>query len=234
MNFSYKIKRFFRNFAIENLMTYIAASMAIIFIGDLLTEGLMSTYLTFNRAAILHGQIWRIFTFLMLPQTDSVIWIAISVYFYYITGKETEMAWGARNLTLYFLTGSALLIGVGFLVGSASSSYLLFSLFLVYARLYPDMEIRLFAILPIQAKWIALIDIVFMIGAFADGFKYYAMGLTRVGLGIQLSVIAAFATYFIFFGKDYIDGIRNRRRHKEFLERSKIRVTKGGKNGNEE
>lgn len=224
MNFIYKLKRFFRNFAVENLMTYIAASMAIIFIGDLLTDGLMTTYLTFNRAAILHGQVWRIITFLMLPQTNSVIWIAISVYFYYITGKETEMAWGARNLTLYFFTGSALLIAVGFLVGSASSSYLLFSLFLVYARIYPNMEIRLFAILPIQAKWIALIDVVFMVCAFGNGFKYYAMGLPRVGLGIQLSVVAAFATYFIFFGREYIDRLKNRRRHREFLN--------GGKNGN--
>ena len=43
MNFSYKVKRFFRNFEIENLMTYIAASMAIVFVGDMLTNGLMSS-----------------------------------------------------------------------------------------------------------------------------------------------------------------------------------------------
>ena len=105
MNFSYKVKRFFRNFEIENLMTYIAASMAIVFVGDMLTNGLMSSYLSFSRSAILEGQVWRLLTFLFIPQTNSVVWIIFSVYFYYITGKETEMAWGAHNLTMYFLTG---------------------------------------------------------------------------------------------------------------------------------
>ena len=98
MNFSYKVKRFFRNFEIENLMTYIAASMAIVFVGDMLTNGLMSSYLSFSRSAILEGQVWRLLTFLFIPQTNSVVWIIFSVYFYYITGKETEMAWGAHNL----------------------------------------------------------------------------------------------------------------------------------------
>lgn len=102
MNFSYKVKRFFRNFEIENLMTYIAASMAIVFVGDMLTNGLMSSYLSFSRSAILEGQVWRLLTFLFIPQTNSVVWIIFSVYFYYITGKETEMAWGAHNLTMYF------------------------------------------------------------------------------------------------------------------------------------
>ena len=90
MNFSYKVKRFFRNFEIENLMTYIAASMAIVFVGDMLTNGLMSSYLSFSRSAILEGQVWRLLTFLFIPQTNSVVWIIFSVYFYYITGKETE------------------------------------------------------------------------------------------------------------------------------------------------
>lgn len=234
MNFSYKVKRFFRNFEIENLMTYIAASMAIVFVGDMLTNGLMSSYLSFSRSAILEGQVWRLLTFLFIPQTNSVVWIIFSVYFYYITGKETEMAWGAHNLTMYFLTGTLLLIGVGFIAGAASSSYLLFSLFLVYAYLYPEMEFLMFFVVPIKAKWLALIDIVFMLVSFGDAFKYYLYGMASVGLGIQLSVLAAFVTFAIFFGKNYIDRFKNRRAHKAFFNRNNINVTKGGRNGDDE
>ena len=60
----------------------------------MLTNGLMSSYLSFSRSAILEGQVWRLLTFLFIPQTNSVVWIIFSVYFYYITGKETEMARG--------------------------------------------------------------------------------------------------------------------------------------------
>ena len=133
-----------------------------------------------------------------------------------------------------FLTGTLLLIGVGFIAGAASSSYLLFSLFLVYAYLYPEMEFLMFFVVPIKAKWLALIDIVFMLVSFGDAFKYYLYDMASVGLGIQLSVLAAFVTFAIFFGKNYIDRFRNRRTHKTFLNRNNINVTKGGRNGDDE
>ncbi len=228
MDFKYKIKRFFRNISIENLMTYIAASMAIIFVGDLFTDGMMSSFLSFNRDAILQGQVWRLITFLMLPQSSSPIWIVFSIYFYWFIGKETENQWGSHNLTMYFLTGAVLLIASGFATGYTNASFLYFSLFLVYAHLNPYHQFLMFMVIPIEARWMALIDAVYMLSDFARAFTFYAYS-PKLAAALQLSVAVAFLTYFIFFGKDHFSGIVNKFKHRDFyreMKQKKIKVTK--------
>ncbi len=228
MDLKYKIKRFFRNISIENLMTYIAASMAIIFVGDLFTDGMMSSFLSFNRDAILQGQVWRLITFLMLPQSSSPIWIVFSIYFYWFIGKETENQWGSHNLTMYFLTGAVLLIASGFATGYTNASFLYFSLFLVYAHLNPYHQFLMFMVIPIEARWMALIDAVYMLSDFARAFTFYAYS-PKLAAALQLSVAVAFLTYFIFFGKDHFSGIVNKFKHRDFyreMKQKKIKVTK--------
>ena len=235
MEFKYKIKRFFRNIAIENLMTYIAASMAIIFVGDLFTDGMLSLYLSFDKAAILEGQVWRLITFLMLPDTSSPIWIVFSVYFYYFIGKETENEWGSHNLTMYFLLGAVLLIISGFVTGFTSASYLYFSLFLVYAHLNPHHQFMMFMVIPIEARWMALIDVVFMLSGFVKAFALYPI-FPYLALGMQLSVVIAFLVYGIFFGKDHFGGLVNRFRHRDFyreMRQNRIKMSKNERDDDE-
>lgn len=235
MDIKYKIKRFFRNIAIENLMTYIAASMAIIFVGDLFTDSMLSSFLSFDRDAILQGQVWRLITFLMLPQTGSPIWIVFSVYFYWFIGRETENQWGSHNLTMYFLTGAVLLIASGFATGYTNASFLYFSLFLVYAHLNHHHQFLMFMVIPIEARWMALIDAVYMLSNFVKAFMLYAYA-PRLAAALQLSVGAAFLTYFIFFGKDHLGGIVNKFRHRDFyreMKQKKIKVTKNKGDGDE-
>ena len=237
MDLKFKIRRFFRNFSIENLMTYVAATMAIIFVGDLFTDYQLSSWLSFNRDAILDGQIWRIFTFLVMPQTNEIVWIAVSVYFYYLIGQDVENSWGSHNLTLYFLTGSALLIAVGFATGYSHSHYLYFSLFLVHAHLHPRDVIRLFMLIPLEAKWIAVIDAVYMLYKFFQAFQLYLLGYVQIALGIQLSVLAAFATFFIFFGKEYFSRLSNKWKHRNFfaeMRRNNIQVNHRDKDDDHE
>lgn len=236
MDLKYKIKRFFRNISIENLMTYIAASMAIIFVGDLFTDGMMSSFLSFNRDAILQGQVWRLITFLMLPQSSSPIWIVFSIYFYWFIGKETENQWGSHNLTMYFLTGAVLLIASGFATGYTNASFLYFSLFLVYAHLNPYHQFLMFMVIPIEARWMALIDAVYMLSDFVRAFTFYAYA-PKLAAALQLSVSVAFLTYFIFFGKDHFSGIVNKFKHRDFyreMKQKKIKVTKNKDKNDEE
>lgn len=235
MEFKYKLKRFFRNIAIENLMTYIAASMAIIFVGDLFTNGMMSQFLSFNRAAILEGQVWRLITFLMLPQVGSPIWIVFSIYFYYFIGKETENEWGSHNLTMYFLLGAVLLIISGFVTGYTDVSYLYFSLFLVYAHLNPHHRFMMFMIIPIEARWMALIDVIFMLSGFLKAFMLYPI-LPNLALAHQLSVIVAFLVYGIYFGKDHFGGLVNKFKHRDFyreMKRNKIKMSRNERDDDE-
>lgn len=213
---NYKLRRFFRNFAIENIMTYIAATMGLVYVGDLFTNYMLTSWLYFDRAAILSGQVWRLVTFLFMPQSSGIFWVVISVYFYYFIGKEVENDWGSHELTLYLLTGYAMLLAIGLLTGYTDASYLYFSLLLVFAALRPHQIFRLFMIVPVEAKWIAVIDSIYMLWEFAAAFLFY-LSAPRLALGIQLSVLAGFATYAIFFGKPIINRIRNRRKHRDFI-----------------
>ena len=201
--------------------------MAIIFVGDLFTQGMLSAFLSFDKAAILEGQVWRVITFLMLPQTGSPIWIVFSVYFYYFIGKAVENEWGSHNLTMYFLLGAALLIISGFVTGYADASYLYFSLFLVFAHLNPHHRFMMFMLIPIEAKWMAVIDAVFMLLSFVQAFPLYPFYPMKA-LGFQLSVLIAFLVYLIFFGKDHFGHLINRYKHRDFyreMKRSRIKMS---------
>ncbi len=171
----------------------------------------------------------------MLPQSSSPIWIVFSIYFYWFIGKETENQWGSHNLTMYFLTGAVLLIVSGFATGYTNASYFYFSLFLVYAHLNPYHSLLMFMVIPIEARWMALIDAIFMLADFARAFTFYAYS-PKFAAAMQLSVAVAFLTYFIFFGKDHFIGIVNKFKHRDFyreMKQRKIKVTKNKDKNNE-
>ena len=122
-------------------------------------------YLSLNANAILHGQIWRIVTFLLQPPDGSPIFIVFALYLYYMIGQNLEAAWGAFRFNLYFFTGvlfhliAALIVyfltGISFPIGT---SYLNLSLFFAFAALYPNVEFLLFFVIPIKVKYLALLD----------------------------------------------------------------------------
>ena len=129
---------------------------------------------------------------------------------------------------MYFLTGAVLLIASGFATGYTNASFLYFSLFLVYAHLNPYHQFLMFMVIPIEARWMALIDAVYMLSDFARAFTFYAYS-PKLAAALQLSVAVAFLTYFIFFGKDHFGGIVNKFKHRDFyreMKQKKIKVTK--------
>lgn len=67
------LARKFGKYAISNLMMYIAAFMAAVFVLDMLMPVNLTAYLMFNKAAILRGQLWRLVTFLFLPSDSSIV-----------------------------------------------------------------------------------------------------------------------------------------------------------------
>lgn len=70
----------------------------------------------------------------------------------------------------------------------ATNAYLLMSLFLAYATLYPDEQILMFFILPVAIKWLALLDALALL---------YLVG-TLPGLQ-KLMPLVAVGNYLLFF-----------------------------------
>ena len=132
-------------------MTIIVAGMGAVFLIDLFypaTSFSLRSLLAFNRDAVLHGQIWRLITFIFIPPDSSVFFILFSLYFYWLIGSALENQWGAFRFNVYYLCGIIGTIVAGMITGYATSSYLNLSLFLAFALLYPDYQVMVFFFCP--------------------------------------------------------------------------------------
>ena len=204
-NISYK----FRRHAIPNLMTYIVAGMAIIYLSDWFVMPQLgfsvSELLTFDRAAILSGQIWRLFSFVFLPPDSSLLFIVLSLYFYYLIGNGLENAWGSFKFNVYYLVGIIGTIVAGLITGYGTNYYLNMSLFFAIAAAYPDFQVMLFFILPIKIKWLAIADGVLFLFSFLFS-----------GWSDRLALLAAVFNFLLFFGGDVIRWAKAKKRKSDF------------------
>lgn len=165
MDWLSKLERRFGKYAIPNLMYYIIIMYAGGFILQLINPSFYYQYLSLDASAILHGQIWRIITFMIRPPSTSVIFIIFALYLYYMIGTQLERAWGAFRFNVYFFAGilfhvlAAILV---YLITGISlpidTWYLNMSLFFAFAALYPNVQFLLFFVIPVKVKWLALLD----------------------------------------------------------------------------
>ena len=75
MNWLDKLERKFGRYAIHNLMYYIIILYAVGFVFQMINPSFYYNYLSLDAAAILHGQIWRIVTFIIQPPSSSLLFI---------------------------------------------------------------------------------------------------------------------------------------------------------------
>ncbi len=202
MDFLDKMERKFGKFAIKNLMLYILLGNGIIFLLDALTGGMASYYTCFNWDMVLRGQIWRIFTFVFIPQSDSIIFFIFVAFLYYSIGSALEDAWGTFKFNVYYISG-ALLTMISLIIVSTvfgirnywgTASYINLSLFLAYACLFPDVEFLVYMILPIKVKYLALLDVALLAISFFNG--------TIVS---RVLILVSLFNFIVFFGK-YLRG----------------------------
>ncbi|MGN0696613.1 MAG: hypothetical protein ACI4J5_07620 [Oscillospiraceae bacterium] len=200
------IKRKMRNFGIESLMLYVIITIGIVWAVSYLFPGTgITSYLYFDRNAILHGQVWRVITFLFMPQSSSPFMMLINLYFYYFIGNSLEQYWGKTKFTGYFLLGTLLLIISGFITGYSYAYYLYFSMFIVYALLAPNQQFMFFFVIPIKAKYLAMLDGVFLAFEFISG-----------GMSTRGSILACAVLILIFFGKDMTGRLKAKKRYRDF------------------
>jgi len=165
-------------------------------------------FLVFNPILILRGQVWRLVTWLFLPLTGNIFFAAIALYFYYFIGSTLEREWGAAKFTIYYFFGVLLNIIYGFVIwfalGQAAPldpQYLNLSMLFAFAVLFPDFVIRLFLIIPIKIKWLAIFN-----GAY---FTYVIISGSIAGnFLIALLPLVALLNFIIICGYDLLSYIR--------------------------
>lgn len=176
MNFLNKLERRFGRYAIPNLMLYIIIINAAGFVSSLFYPRFLY-YTCWSMNAILHGQVWRLVTFIMTPFEEDIFSFLLYALVYYSIGNALERTWGAFRFNLYVFTGLFGHILAGVLVYFLfhvdmllmSTSYLNMSLFLALAMTYPDTQFLLFFLIPIKAKWMAAVSGIFLAAEFVRG-----------------------------------------------------------------
>ena len=158
-------------FGIPNLMRYIVAGTAAIFILRMfLTDVGALSFLSYNLKGLLRGEVWRLVTFIFVPGTSNAFTLLIELYLYYWIGSTLEREWGTAKFNLYYFSGALLtVIAVsvfslisGLNYSLAGTTYINLSMFLAFACLFPNMQLLLFFILPIKIKWLAIADAVLL------------------------------------------------------------------------
>ncbi len=189
--------------AIPGLMRYIVGANAVIYVLSLFAGGGTLNFLCLDAASVLHGEIWRVFTYVLIPTSDS-IWLIISLVFYYWLGESLERLWGSAKFTFYYASGTlltALAAILAYLIDGISlpiygATYVNTALFLAYALTYPDAMVRIYFIIPIRMKWLALLEAVLYAAAV---FRYAMAGLW----GMALIPVMALLNLMIFFSSDF-------------------------------
>lgn len=223
MRWLYKLENKLGKYYIRNLMTVIVAGMVIVYLGDMfMAAGGMSvsSWLSLNIAAVMRGQVWRLITFVFIPPSSNVFFILINLYFYFMLGRMLESYWGGFRLNVYYLFGILGTIAGAFVayflvpyVSSAAAlisptnAYLNLSLFLALATLMPDMEFRLFFLIPLKAKWLAIAYAVLLVIPILQTVVFSPNPLGN-GLTQLIALVFSLINYLIFFGPTLISGIR--------------------------
>ena len=199
------------NFGVPNLMLYIVIGNVAAFFLLRMTYYQAYAAMAFEWGSILRFQLWRLVSFIFIPQSTEPFSLILSLYFMYFIGSMLEREWGTPKFNLYYLSGVVLTIltgiisyyafGAGVLTGTY---YVNMSMFLAFAALYPDARLMLLYIIPVKAKWLALADLaLFAVDVIA--------ALLRGDWLSALLPVIALLNFLIFFWCEIVDQLDRRR-----------------------
>lgn len=201
-------------YAIPNLTVILIMCYVAGYVIDWLMPN-MAGYLTLDPYAILHGQIWRLVTWVISPPTSLNIFTLIMLFFYYTLGTRLEREWGVWRYNVYLFTGMLLTIAGAFLCmgiyyvlypdmdqqaasvlfrsGSwfFSTYYVNMSIYLAYALTFPESQVLLMMVIPVKVKWLGILYGVMLV---IDMFQAF-----RMGLWFSVAAIGASLLNFLIF-----------------------------------
>ena len=161
-----QMERKFGRYAIPHLMYTLSGIMLAVYLIDLFFSGTpMQSLLALDMDPVARGQIWRFLTFLFLPPSSSPLWVLLNLYFYCLLGNALEKEWGTFRLNLFYLSGILGSVLAALVTGYGVNQYLNLSLFLAFAALYPNFELLLFFAVPVKAKYLAVINLLYSAGS---------------------------------------------------------------------
>lgn len=211
MNFLNKLERKYGKYAISNISLYLILGYAVGYVLELINPQIVD-FLTLNPYLILHGQIWRLVTWILIPPSSLNLFTILMLFFYYSIGTSLERTWGTFYYNVYLLMGmiftilgSFCVMGISYIpyfsaakeiygtayyftlvARSFSTYYVNMSIFLGFAATFPEVQVLLMYIIPIKVKWLGIADAVLLIVSF---FQSGLVGKIIIGASLLNFVV---------------------------------------------
>lgn len=216
-NFLNNMERKFGKYAIRNITVYIIGLYIFGYILQFAPFKVnITNYLTLDPYLILHGQIWRLVTWILIPPQALSIWIFFTLYLYYFMGTTMERTIGTFRYNVFIFGGIIFMILSAFLTylvyylitggneqllaalmytlsGVFSTYYIQEAVFLIFAICYPDIQLLLMFIIPIKVKYLGIL--------YAGMLAFSAIynGLIGKNYAIFFAVFFQFLNVFLFY-----------------------------------
>ena len=182
-----RLERRFGRYALPGFTYYLVGLMAFTFVMELVSPG-FHQFLMLDPHLVRQGEAWRLVTWLFISPSFSPIFALFALYWQYQFGLAFEAQWGPFKYQFFWLLGAVFNTAAAFAFDvPITNVYLLMSLFLGFATLFPDYEMVII-VFPVKIKWLALLD--------AAGL------LAMVGMQsgwARLAPLLGIANYLLFF-----------------------------------
>ena len=147
------------------------------------------------------GQIWRLVTFVFIPDNTSPLWFILFIIVYASISGSLERAWGSFNFNVYYFTSmlAAIIVSFIFNITGSIAYYIHLSLFLSFATLVPNATFMLYFIIPVKAKYLLV-------------FYFIILGMNMLSGGVPTFalILASLLGYFLFFAIPALNKRRKR------------------------
>jgi membrane associated rhomboid family serine protease len=132
---------------------------------------------------------WTLVTY-QFVHGSSMFWFFISMLVLWIMAKPLEESWGSPRFLVFWLvaTFGASLTAAGLKLPLFGDSGVGTSILLTFATLYPDVEFRLFFIIPVKVKYLAIVAVAWL-----------AFSSLQLGLLPGVANVAGMCSGYLFF-----------------------------------
>lgn len=185
-----RMERRFGKLALPRLPFFLGVISAVVYAMGMMRPEIVGRMMLLPEA-VRAGQFWRLITWLFIPPPSSLLFIAFVILVYVNCGQALEDEWGAFKLNVYYLIGilGSVIAAMVFDMPITSATFIHSTIFFAFATLFPNVQFLLFFIIPIRAKWSAVLG-----GAWIAYEAFRGTTATRLGIAVAL------ANYFLFFG----------------------------------
>ncbi len=213
-----RFEKKFGKYAIKNISVLLLLCYAVGYIIEAVNMGFLQ-YLTLNPYAILHGEVWRLVTWILIPPSSlggsmGIFFVCIMLLFYYNIGTTLERTWGTYRYNVYLFSGMLFTVVGSFvwmLIQYASAGwdmdpayasvifnmsslffstyYINMSIFLAFAATFPEVQVLLMFLIPVKVKWMGVLYGVMLL----YDFIWEATAVGRV------AIVSSLLNFVIFF-----------------------------------